>query len=233
MPTTKKRSRKRTGRPRKKKETGNRKATTKRPVLRDTQFSRGRPTRATAFLLFKILLARREGLSIRFCGGPAGVTQVTLGDWLKKAEEHASSWHGRVLPRPTERAYIEMDFTFQRLAAAWEKAKRDSEELQTHVQPSYDGIEDFRAVAIGHWLSFLDQWEAITSVFVKDLASSIRRAPDWRAQAWLLERFAGDDYVKSERMVVAASVVESDGELNVSLRISPPLTVDPTAKGTE
>lgn len=189
--------------------------------MRDEALKRGRPTRATAFLLFKILLARREGLSIRFCGGPAGIGHLALFEWLRQAEEHAVSWHGKTLPKPTERAYVEMDRTLHRLATVVEAARLASQQAQAHIQPDFSGIEDFRITGIGHWLAFLDQWEAITAIFVSDRAKAIKSSGDWKAHAWLLERFAQDDYGRMDRLAVAGKI-EDDGEVNVSLRIAPP-----------
>jgi len=200
-----------------------RKARTRRPPLRDTHATRGRPTLATAFLLFKVLVARREGLSIRYCGGPAGVNPGALTEWLKQAEEHTVNWHGKPLPKPIERAYLQMDGILRELADRWQAARIASQRQERHVQPDFSGIEDFRVTAVGHWLAFLDQWEAITAIYVRDLAAAIKMSPDWHAQAWLLERFAAEDFGRSDRISVGLT---EQGELDVSLRIAPPVGHD-------
>ena len=223
MPTVKNKDRtppkpgRRQGRPR----TRKRKPKTRRPAMQAEKLKRGRPTRATAFLLFKILLARREGLGIRYCGGPAGITHLTLDGWLKEAEQHASGWHGKTLPRPTSEAYVVMDRTLRDLATCWEVSRELSIKAQAHIAPDYSGITDFRLTGIGHWLAFLDQWEAITAVYVNDRAGAIKSSGDWKAHAWLLERFARDDYGRLDTRPITATLDDA-GELNVSLRIAPP-----------
>lgn len=148
----------------------------------------GRPSLLTEPVESRILTAARTGIAVELAAESAGISSATYRRWMARGRAEATARDDGQEPNPDEDRYVEL-FEKMRTARALAAAR---------------SIANIRRVADGGVVTKITtrKYRDVETGQIVEEITEDRSAPDWRADAWYLERQHRHHYGKDAAIAV-------------------------------
>ncbi|MFD3514934.1 hypothetical protein [Streptomyces sp. NPDC058657] len=155
----------------------------------------GRPTLLSEEVEARILVASRTGIAVELAAEAAGISSATYRRWMARGRAEAAAREDGQEPDPEEDQYVEL-FERVRTARAMAAAR-----AMANIRRVADGGITTKITTRKHR-------DPETGQIIEEVTED-RTAPDWRADAWYLERQHRSHYGKDAALAVEITGLDS------------------------
>ncbi|MFJ2745290.1 hypothetical protein ACIO3O_37165 [Streptomyces sp. NPDC087440] len=148
----------------------------------------GRPRLLSDEVEARLVAASRTGVAVEIAAEMAGISRSSFLGWMARGRAEAESRESGGAPRPTEDEYV----------ALYEKVRTARATAAARAMANIRRVADGGIVTKVTTRRFRDP---ATSEIVEETTED-RTAPDWRADAWYLERQHREHYGKDAVLAV-------------------------------
>ncbi|MFI6686582.1 hypothetical protein [Streptomyces sp. NPDC050485] len=156
----------------------------------------GRPTLLSEEVEARILAASRSGIAVELAAEAAGISSATYRRWMARGRAEVTAREDSQTPNRDEDVYVEL-FEKVRTARAMAAAR-----AMANIRRVADG-------GITTKITTRKFRDPETGQIVEEITED-RTAPDWRADAWYLERQHRSHYGKDAALAIEITGLESD-----------------------
>ncbi|MGI5337635.1 hypothetical protein ACQEVS_09690 [Streptomyces sp. CA-181903] len=155
----------------------------------------GRPTLLSEEVEARIIAASRTGIAVELAAEAAGISSATYHRWMARGRAEVTARENGQTPDRTEDAYVEL-FEKVRTARAMAGAR---------------AMANIRRVADGGIITKITtrRYRDVETGQIVEEVTEDRTAPDWRADAWYLERQHRHHYGKDAALAVEITGLDS------------------------
>ncbi|MFD7334953.1 hypothetical protein ACFV98_02970 [Streptomyces violascens] len=156
----------------------------------------GRPTLLSDEVEARIIAASRTGIAVELAAEAAGISSATYRRWMARGRAEVTAREDGQAPTRGEDAYVEL-FEKVRTARAMAAAR-----AMANIRRVADG-------GITTKITTRKFRDPETGQIVEEITED-RTAPDWRADAWYLERQHRNHYGKDAALAIEITGLDSD-----------------------
>ncbi|MFK0290712.1 hypothetical protein ACIQU6_09565 [Streptomyces sp. NPDC090442] len=165
------------------------------PRRKPRRSKNGRPSLLSEEVEARIIAASRSGIAVELAAEAAGISSATYRRWMARGRTEAAAREDGQKPNPEEAPYVEL-FEKVRTARAMAAAR---------------AMANIRRVADGGIVTKVTTRrfrDSATGQIVEEVTED-RTAPDWRADAWYLERQHHHHYGKDAALAIEITGMDS------------------------